>query len=153
MISEDIKHQLIIITFAWAPERISIKVHSIEKKFVTDYQIIILFGGGGCPLLTPEILQARAVKGLNSSRTQSCCKRSEPPPEDICTCRANRMAQRKEEKAGLWEASKCLATRAYRIEESPSTHAYFISLRISKERKTRWRSSLKLNPRRCVFTC
>ena len=55
--------------FEWAGERTSVKMHSIESRFVTglsniqDYRIYCL-QECICALISPEILQAEAVKGL-----------------------------------------------------------------------------------------
>ena len=47
-----------------ADERISIEMHSIESRFVIGHQIYCL-QACMCAFLSPEILQAGAVNGLN----------------------------------------------------------------------------------------
>ena len=83
----DLKSLQPFVPFAWTRERVSIKIRCTDSRFViglSQYQINCL-QACTCALFHPDILQAAAVKGLNSEKGtwQMGCRRwggkAEPP--------------------------------------------------------------------------
>ena len=59
--------------FAWARQRISVKMHSTGSRFVIGLSNILFVGVCVCVhFFSPEILQAGAVKGLRTSKSSLC---------------------------------------------------------------------------------